>query len=94
MSAQEDYILIGETAHRFRRFEMVRSEDESGVSGTGTVAVGVEFPSGLVELEWLNHENDRVQTAFNGHSTYPGGIHDALEVHGHGGRTEVHWIDE
>ena len=37
-----------------RRFRLVREEDESGVSGTGVVAVGVEFPSGAVVFEWLN----------------------------------------
>jgi hypothetical protein len=45
-----------------RRFQLIRYEDESGVSGTGVVAVGVEFPSGYVQMEWLNTQNDRVQT--------------------------------
>jgi len=76
-----------------RRFQLVRHEDESGVSGTGVVAVGAEFPSGYVEMEWLNTENDRVQTEMNGHASYPGGIDDLVEVHGHGGRTEVVWVD-
>lgn len=76
-----------------RRFQLVRHEDESGVSGTGVVAVGTEFPSGYVEMEWLNTENDRVQTEMNGHASYPGGIDDLVEVHGHGGRTEVVWVD-
>lgn len=76
-----------------RRFQLVRHEDESGVSGTGVVAVGVEFPSGYVEVEWLNNENNRVQTEMNGHASYPGGVDDLIEVHGHGGRTEVVWVD-
>ena len=77
-----------------KRFRLVRTEDESGVSGTGVVAVGVEFPSGYCELEWLNHENDNVDTNMNGHASYPGGVEDLLEVHGHGGRTTVEWVDE
>lgn len=79
---------------RSRRFHLVRAEDESGVSGTGIVAVGVEFPSGYVEMEWLNDENENVNTEMNGHASYPGGIEDAMIVHGHGGKTEVKWIDE
>lgn len=77
-----------------RRFKLVRKEDESGVSGTGTVAVGVEFPNGYVELQWLNDENARVETKMNGHASYPGGIDDMIEVHGHGGRTRVEWVDQ
>lgn len=76
-----------------RRFEFVRHEDESGVSGTGVVAVGVEFPSGYCEIEWLNDENNRVETEMNGHASYPGGIEDVREVHGHGGSTEVQYLD-
>lgn len=84
--------MVGQQS-RLRRFQFVRDEDESGVSGTGIVAVGCEFPSGYVEIEWLNSENDRVQTEMNGRSSYPGGIDDAREVHGHGGKTRVEWID-
>jgi len=77
-----------------RRFKLVRDEDESGVSGTGVVAVGVQFPSGYCEMEWLNDENNRVDTAFNGHASYPGGADDLIEVHGHDGRTRIEWIEE
>lgn len=76
-----------------RRFEFVRYRDESGVSGTGVVAVGAEFPSGFCEIEWLNDENNRVETEMNGHASYPGGIDDVREVHGHEGATEVRFID-
>lgn len=80
--------------HRLRRFELVRYEDESVTSGTGVVAVGVEFPSGYVEMEWLNEQNPNLNTAANGHASYPGGIEDVRRVHGHGGRTEVQWLDD
>lgn len=79
---------------KIKRFKLVRSEDESGVSGTGVVAVGAMFPSGYCEIEWLNDENSNVQTSFNGHATYPGGPDDVIEVHGHGGRTSIEWIDD
>lgn len=77
-----------------RRFNLVREEDESGVSGTGIVAVGVVFPNGYVEMQWLNDENNRVETETNGHASYPGGISDVEEVHGHDGRTEVEFIGD
>jgi len=77
------------------RFKLVRTTDESGVSGTGTVAVGVRWPDGAVDLQWLNHENDSVQTGRNGFASYHSedGVEDALEVHGHGGATTIEWVD-
>lgn len=86
--------MPNEQEYTLRRFELVRHEDESGVSGTGTVAVGVEFPNGYVEIQWLNDRNPNVSTKVNGHTSYPGGIKDVEEVHGHDGRTEVRWIDD
>lgn len=79
----------------FHRFEVVRREDSTGVSGTGVVAVGVEFPSGAVVFEWLNHENPHIDTAQNGISVKPGpdGLEDTIEVHGHGGRTNIRYVD-
>ncbi|MCH7660733.1 MAG: hypothetical protein IH933_09195 [Euryarchaeota archaeon] len=76
-----------------RRFDLIREEDESGVSGTGVVAVGVEFPNGYVELQWLNDDGNDVAAEMNGHASYPGGIDDAIKVHGHDGRTEIRWLD-
>jgi len=78
-----------------RRFRLVRDEDESGVSGTGVVAVGVEFPSGAAVFEWLNDSNPDLSTDANGLSFKPGpnGVEDTREVHGHGGRTRVEFVD-
>lgn len=80
--------------YQCRRFELVRDEDVSGVSGTGVVAVGCQFPSGLCHIEWRNDENSSVETEFNGQAQYPGGIDDAIEVHGHDGRTTIRWVDD
>lgn len=82
------------TMSKVRRFRLVRTEDESGVSGTGIVAVGAMFPSGYCEMEWLNADNSRVETCFNGHASYPGGPDDLIEVHGHEGRTTIEWVDD
>lgn len=86
---------MDETMETSRRFELVRIEDDTGISGTGVVAVGVEFPDGTVVMQWLNERNNRIQTERNGLAIYPSrsGIEDTVEVHGHEGKTEVRFID-
>lgn len=81
--------------HYPRRFELVRIEDYSGVSGTGVVATGVEYPDGAVHLQWRNEGNDDLATDSNGcaFKPAPDGVEATIEVHGHEGRTEVRWID-
>ena len=37
-----------------RAFVLQRNEDETGVSGTGIVAEGVEFSDGTVALRWTS----------------------------------------
>lgn len=78
-----------------RRFRLVRDEDETGISGTGIVAVGIEFPSGAAVFEWRNDENATLDVETNGLSIKPGpdGIDDLIAVHGHGGRTRVEFVD-
>lgn len=67
-----------------RRFYLVRNEDESGVSGTGTVAEGVEFTDGTCVMRW--------KTATASTAVY-NSIVDLEVIHGHGGKTLVQWID-
>lgn len=67
-----------------RRFELVRSVDTSGVSGTGTVVEGVEFGSGQVALTWLGE--------YTSVAVYPD-MATVVAVHGHGGNTTVRWLD-
>lgn len=60
-------------------FYLKRNEDETGISGTGIVALGAEFyPSGVCVLKWIT-------------STSSLGIYDnkneMLEIHGHEGKT-------
>lgn len=71
--------------HAMRRFHLVRTEDPSGVSGTGVVAEGVEWENGEVELCW------RSKYHITEHAP---NIHTIVAVHGHGGRTHVEWIDK
>lgn len=72
-----------------RRGELYRYRDPSGVSGTGVVALLVEFPPDheghqWVVAQWLGR-NPCI-------SFWPG-IGDLLEVHGHAGASEVRWLD-
>lgn len=71
-------------AEACRRFQLVRREDQTGTSGTGVVAYGVLFPDGRAVLRWDTKVNSTV-------------IYDSLDdlttIHGHDGRTVVHWID-
>lgn len=68
-----------------RKFNLVRTEDASGVSGTGVVAEGVQFASGRVAMRWLTAT---ASTAFYA------SIEDVVTIHGHEGRTTVRWVGE
>lgn len=68
-----------------RRFYLLRRQDETGVSGTGRVADGVQFTDGTCCLRWLT----------NVASTGAYLTIDAVrEIHGHNGATAIVWIDE
>lgn len=45
-----------EEAPKSRTFSMKRLNDESGVSGTGVVLVGVVFPTGTVVIQWVSSD--------------------------------------
>ena len=67
-----------------RRFELIRTEDVSGMSGIGVVAEGVVFTDGAVALRWRGSVKSLV--VYNS-------IADCEHIHGHGGRTTVRWLD-
>lgn len=83
--------LVDEVKRRTTVIGLYRVADESGVSGEGLVAMGVIMPDGGAAIQWLNDANPNVETSANGWALYPGeeGLEDALEVHGHGGRTKI-----
>lgn len=70
-----------------RRFILKRDEDETGMSGTGTVAYGVEFNNGMVVMSW--------DSKFTSVSTFTS-ISVVEQLHSHSGKdnTEVLWVDE
>ena len=69
---------------QMRRFVLIRVEDLTGVSGTGEVAEGTVFSSGLAVIHWL-----REPYAMGVYQT----LEDVISVHGHEGRTQLQFID-
>lgn len=67
-----------------RRFHLVRTEDESGISGTGHIADGVMFSDGACVLRW--------RTTLRSTGFY-GSHEDLMAIHGHGGKTRCEWVD-
>ena len=61
-------------------FYLNRTEDESGISGTGRIAQGCIFDNGKVALTWLS-EHPSVTIYDN--------IGEVHAIHGHGGKTVV-----
>ncbi len=63
-------------------FTLQRDADISGISGTGTVAEGVQFTDGTVVLRWRGtHASTVVWSS----------LASAVAVHGHNGATWVAW---
>lgn len=67
-----------------RRFRLLRHHDPSGISGTGVVAYGVQFPDGNVVTRWNGQIAQTCVWA---------SIDDVEAIHGHNGATTVEWID-
>lgn len=62
----------------------MRTEDISGVSGTGVIAEGCQFHTGECMLVWFGkiHTTNRYDS-----------IEDLIAIHGHEGRTYIEWKD-
>jgi hypothetical protein len=70
-----------------RRFVLERTEDETGISGTGVVCEGCCFSNGKVAISW--HTARQIDSV-----TIYSTIDQVIEIHGHGGRTVVKWLDD
>lgn len=68
-----------------RRFALHRHRDRSGVSGVGVVAFGTSYPSGEATLAWCSGAVRSV-TVF-------ASVADIVRIHGHGGDSELIWLD-
>lgn len=66
------------------RFRLNRVQDETGISGTGHIADGVEFADGTCVLRWVT-------------ANHSSGLYESREsliaIHGHNGKTVIEWID-
>lgn len=68
-----------------RTFALVRDEDVTGMSGTGTVAHGVQFADGTTVIRWVGERPSTVIWEDVEHAAF---------IHGHGGKTRIVWIAE
>lgn len=66
-----------------RLFELYRHTDVTGLSGTGVVAHGTQWPDGTVSLRWAGE-----WPSFSNWTD----LETLLAVHGHQGATEAHFI--
>jgi hypothetical protein len=74
----------GRSMSNMRRFQLKRDIDESGVSGTGIVAEGIEFTSGVIAMTWYSPHR-----AVNVYES----IKTLEALHGHEGKTKIIFID-
>ena len=72
------------SSSQMRRFVLIRVENPTRVSGTGEVAEGTVFSSGLAVIHWL-----RDPFAMSVYQT----LDDVISVHGHEGQTQLLFID-
>lgn len=66
-----------------RTFNIMRTEDVSGISGTGIVAEGVEFHDGQAAISWFGRYHI-LEVAVS--------LDTWLAVHSHDGRTHIEFL--
>lgn len=67
-----------------RLFVLDRHVDVTGLSGTGVVAEGAQWSDKTASLRWLGAHPSTVAWA---------SVDQIIAVHGHGGATELRWLD-
>lgn len=67
-----------------RRFTLQRDVDPTGISGTGTIAEGVQFSSGECAVKWMTPIWSVV---------FYLSIAAVEHIHGHNGATRIVWLD-
>src|SRR3954449_12586157 len=61
-------------------FHFYRTQDESGVSGTGPVVEGVQFTNGWCVIRWISSTSS---------ICFYQSLDEVKAIHGHGGKTEI-----
>lgn len=79
--------LLPHESQQPRRFYLHRWADASGVSGTGRIAYGVAWPDGRAITRWIGSVTGVSQICVWD------SVDEILAIHGHGGATELHWLD-
>lgn len=74
-----------------KTFKLIRDVDHTGLSGTGTVAEGVEFSDGTVALRWLDidHDSENYQRGVRPTTVIHESIDAVIALHGHNGSTRI-----
>lgn len=70
-----------------RTFILNRLEDESGISGTGIVAEGIQFSTGKCAIGWCSDSEVNSVAVYNS-------IDDVRAIHGHDGKTVIEWASK
>lgn len=76
-----------------RRFHLVRDVDVTGLSGTGTVAEGVEFTDGTTVVRWFDVEGAHYDRGVRATTVLFPNVRAVEALHGHGGATRIEWAD-
>lgn len=63
-------------------FVLERDIDETGISGTGRVAEGIQFSDGRCAMRWMTADLIRSTAVYDS-------IEDVAFIHGHGGKTRI-----
>ena len=71
------------------RFMLYRRQDATGVSGTGVVATGVVWPDGHAALRWKADDHEAASS-----TSVWSSVADMMRVHGHGGLSEIIYLDD
>lgn len=79
-----------------RTFQLIRVTDHTGISGTGTVADGCEFPDGTTAVRWreLTPDTDNYQRGVRATTVIFPSVEAVEALHGHGGATIIRWTSE
>ena len=75
-----------------RMFLLVRDDDITGISGTGTVAEGIEFDDGSVAMRWHEVEGPHYERGVRATTVLHQNIRSVEALHGHNGATHIEWI--
>ena len=78
-----------------RLFQVVREADITGVSGTGVVADGVEFPDGTAVVRWRELEpgNPNYERGVRATTVVFPNVRAVEALHGHNGATRLAFTD-